>query len=261
MSLVPLGGYVRIIGLGPDESDVIGEGAEPTELLVRWKRALILLAGPVTNIVGAVVFVALALTMGVETPVYLEEPPVVGWVEPLSPAEEAGVLEGDLVQAVKGEPVTTWRDLEIALLTAGKGAVPLMIERAGRVTELTMTLDRESRYGFGISGIEPRLEAVIQTTPGGPAVAAGIRSGDLIVAINGERVEQYYDLPRLIVPHPGEKIAIDVLRDGSPLQFTLVTRDEGGVMGKSASDRSSRPPCRSSVRWRPLARPTSNASG
>ncbi len=229
VSLIPLGGYVRIIGLGPDESDVIGEGAEPTELLPRWKRALILLAGPLTNIVGAVVFVALALTMGVETPIYLEEPPVVGWVEPHSPADEAGVLEGDVVQTLKGEPVALWRDLEIAMLTAGKGALPLTVERAGRAIDISINIDRESQFGFGISGIEPRLEAVIQTSPGGPAIAAGIKSGDLIVAINGEPVEQYYDLPRLIVPHPAEEITVEVLRDGLPLQFNVVTRDEGGV--------------------------------
>ena len=51
ISLVPLGGYVRIPGLGPDESDVVGEAIEEIELLPRWKRALILLAGPVTNII------------------------------------------------------------------------------------------------------------------------------------------------------------------------------------------------------------------
>ena len=54
ISLIPLGGYVRIIGLGPDESDVVGDGAIETELLPRWKRALILLAGPLTNIGTAI---------------------------------------------------------------------------------------------------------------------------------------------------------------------------------------------------------------
>jgi len=49
ISLIPLGGYVRIPGLGPDESDVIGDSEVSAELLPRWKRALILLAGPVTN--------------------------------------------------------------------------------------------------------------------------------------------------------------------------------------------------------------------
>ena len=229
LSLVPLGGYVRIIGLGPDESDVVSGDAPSAELLPRWKRALILLAGPVTNIVAAVVFVALALTMGVETPVYLEEPPVVGWVEPGSPAEAARIETGDVVRAVNGEPVEMWRDLEIALLSSGKGPIELTVERDGSVSTIPITLDRESLYGFGVSGIEPRLEAVVQPGPGAsPAAEAGIETGDLIVAVNGESVDQYYDLPRLIEPLPAKEITLDVVRNGQPLQFTVTTRDEGG---------------------------------
>ncbi|MDX2437948.1 MAG: RIP metalloprotease RseP [Acidobacteriota bacterium] len=229
LSLVPLGGYVRIIGLGPDETDVVSGDAQEVELLPRWRRALILLAGPVTNILAAVVFVTLALTMGVETPLYLEQPPVVGWVGPGSPAEAANIQPGDTVQAVSGEPMEMWRDLEVALLTSGKGPVELTVERNGRVRMITVTLDSESLYGFGVSGIEPRLEAVVQPAPGvSPAAQAGIESGDLIVAVNGETVDQYYDLPRLIVPLPATEITLDVLRGGQPMQFTLVTRDEGG---------------------------------
>jgi regulator of sigma E protease len=229
LSLVPLGGYVRIIGLGPDETDVVSGDAQDVELLPRWKRALILLAGPVTNILAAVVFVALALTMGVETPLYLEQPPVVGWVEPGSPAEVAQIEPGDLVRTVGGEPMEMWRDLEVALLTSGKGPVELTVERNGRVRAITVTLDSESLYGFGVSGIEPRLEAVVQPAPGAsPAAQAGVESGDLIVAVNGETVDQYYDLPRLIVPLPATEITLDVVRNGRPMQFTLVTRDEGG---------------------------------
>lgn len=229
LSLIPLGGYVRIIGLGPDESDVVSGETAAADLLPRWKRALILLAGPITNIVAAVVFVALALTMGVETPVYLENPPEVGWVEPGSAAEAANILPGDVVRTVKGEPVELWRDLEVALLTSGRGTLDLEVERDGVVMPVALTLDRESLYGFGVSGIEPRLEAVIQPGPGAsPAAAAGIEAGDLIVAINGQAVDQYYDLPRLIVPLPATEITIDVMRGGRPLQFTLMTRDEGG---------------------------------
>jgi regulator of sigma E protease len=229
LSLVPLGGYVRIIGLGPDESDVVKGDAPPADLLPRWRRALILLAGPVTNILAAVIFVALALTMGVETPVYLDQPPVVGWIEPESPADAADIQPGDTILAVNGEQVEVWRDLEVALLTAGKGTVKLTLERDGRTVSVPVNLDRDSVYGFGVSGIEPRLEAVVQPAPGSsPAAAAGIVAGDLIVAVNGQTVDQYYDLPRLIVPLPATEISVDVLRDGRPLHFTMVTRDEGG---------------------------------
>jgi regulator of sigma E protease len=90
VSLIPLGGYVRIVGLGPDESELAGHEASEDDLLPRWKRALILIAGPLTNVVFAVVFLAIAFMMGVDVPAYQSQPPVVGWVEPEAPAAEAG---------------------------------------------------------------------------------------------------------------------------------------------------------------------------
>jgi regulator of sigma E protease len=228
ISLIPLGGYVRIPGLGPDESDIVGDSDVSAELLPRWKRALILLAGPITNIVAAVGFVALAFMMGVETPAYLGEPPVVGWVEPNSAAEISRIRVGDTVHAVAGKPVAIWRGLEVALLTAGKGPLTLSVERNGVTSEMPITLEKDSVYGFGVSGIEPRIEPVIKPVPGGPAEGSGIRAGDRILSVEGHEVGQYYDLPRLIEPLPNTEIMIEVLRDGKPRLFKLVTRDESG---------------------------------
>jgi regulator of sigma E protease len=228
ISLIPLGGYVRIRGLGPDESDVIGEGEDTTELLPRWRRALILLAGPVTNIFAAVLFVALALALGVEVAAYREEKPVVGWVAANSPGERAGIEAGDLVVSVNGRPMATWGDLEITFLTAGKDELQLLLERDGRQIERTMTLDRDEIYGFGISGVEPRMEAVITPSRGGPAETAGIQEGDRIVAINDNPVDQYYDLPRLIEPLPNTTITVDALRGDRELRFEVTTTSSGG---------------------------------
>jgi regulator of sigma E protease len=229
ISLVPLGGYVRIIGLGPDESDVVRGGAADTELLPRWKRTLILLAGPITNILAAVFFVALAFVIGVEVQAYLDDPPVVGWVEPGSGADLAGIREGDLVRAVQGTPTDHWRDLEVALLTAGGKEVLLKIEREGKISEVPVTLGVDYLYGFGVSGIKPFLDSVVQPRPGGPAAAAGIRSGDRIVAVNGKPVTQYYELPLLIEPHPGAEITLDVMRGDKRLSFKLTTMNEAGA--------------------------------
>ena len=54
ISLIPIGGYVRVIGLGPDESDLVSDGEAADVLLPRWRRALILVAGPITNVIAAV---------------------------------------------------------------------------------------------------------------------------------------------------------------------------------------------------------------
>lgn len=229
ISLIPLGGYVRIIGLGPDESDVIGDSSTETELLPRWRRALILLAGPITNIFAAVVFVAMAFTAGVEVPAYQSEPPVVGWVEPGSGADTAGIRAGDVVRAVRGEPMATWGELEVVLLTAGGGELELSVERDGTITDIPVTIGRDSRFGFGISGIEPPLPAVVRPiAPGSPAASAGIRAGDLIVTVEDQPVDQYYDLPRLIVPHANEEIRIEVLRENYRLSVMVLTVSEGG---------------------------------
>jgi regulator of sigma E protease len=228
ISLVPLGGYVRIPGLGPDESDVVGGGAEIPDLLPRWKRTLILLAGPLTNIVAAVVFVAAAFTIGVEVRAYLDDPPVVGWVEPGSGAAAAGIRTGDLIRSAGGDPVEVWRELEVALLTSGGGEVMLTVERDGVLSERAVVLGSDDRYGFGVSDIKPHLDPIVRPIAGDPAASAGVRAGDRIVAVDGNPVHQYYELPLLIGPFPGKSMTLDVIRGQERLSFTVTTRDDGG---------------------------------
>ena len=229
ISLVPLGGYVRIPGLGPDESDVVGEATEEIELLPRWKRALILLAGPATNIVAAVLFIGVAYMMGVETPAFRSEPPVVGWIDPGSPAAEVDLEVGDLVVAVDGSPVTMWSELETSIVTAAENEVVLEVERRGRRHVVRMIPESVTRYGFGYSGLQPPVDPILVQVPAGSAArAAGLEPGDRVTAVDGEPVEQFYDLIRLISPRADEEITLDVLRDGQKLEITVVPRDVGG---------------------------------
>jgi len=229
LSAVPFGGYVRIVGLGPDESSVTGSEADDSELLPRWKRAVILVAGPLTNVVFAVVFLAVAFMIGVEVPAYRTEPPVVGWVEPDSPAAAAGIRAGDLVTRVDGQQIGSWRQLETSVLTAGGRRLPVTLERQGRVLTVEMTPTEFSRYGFGYAGVLPPLDStVVQLLPGSPAERAGLEPGDRIVGVAGEPVEQFYDLIRLISPHPGEEIELRVERDGRERTLDVVPDDEGG---------------------------------
>ncbi len=229
VSMIPFGGYVRIVGLGPDESDVVSGSDADDQLLPRFKRALILFAGPFTNVVAAVGFLALAFLVGVEVPAYRDQPPRVGWVEPDSPAAEAGVVPGDVIRSVDGERMSAWRELEMSLLTSGGHEVTLGVDRSGHELEIPMTPKKVTRYGFGYSGILPPLDAVVmQIQPGSPAARAGLEQGDRIVAVDGEPVEQFYDLIRLISPHPDEEVTLSYLRDGTRHDVQVVPRDEGG---------------------------------
>ncbi len=230
LSLVPLGGYVRIPGLGPDESDVVGSDTPDSELLPRWQRALILLAGPVTNIIGAVFFVGVAYMIGIETPAFRSQPPVVGWIEPGSPAAGADLEVGDLIVAVDGDPVAEWQELETTIATAAGHQVVLDVERHGHRHQVRMVPESVTRYGFGYSGLQPPVEPVLVQVPAGsPASSAGLRPGDRVVAVNGEPVSQFYDLMRLISPHAGEEITLDVLRNGAELTVHVTPRGDEGA--------------------------------
>jgi len=230
ISLVPLGGYVRIPGLGPDESDVVGETTEETELLPRWKRALILLAGPVTNIIAAVFFIGVAYMMGVETPAFREEPPVIGWIDPGSPAADVDLEVGDLIVAVDGSAVTMWRELETSIITSAENEVVLEVERDGRRHQVAMVPESVTRYGFGYSGLQPPVDPVLVQVPAGSvASAAGLKAGDRVLAIDDEPVTQFYDLIRLISPHADEEIILTVLRGEETLDIAVTPRGEAGA--------------------------------
>jgi len=230
LSLVPFGGYVRIVGLGPDETDLTTGGSEEEpELLARWKRGLILFGGPITNVIGAVVLVAVAFLIGVEIPTYRAELPVVGWVEPGSPGTTAGIAVGDRVLSIDGQAMETWQDLEGSILSAGGREVQLRVQRADSTIEISLTPEKVTRYGFGYSGLLPPLGAeVVRLMPGAPAQAGGIESGDVILSIDGQPVEQFYDLIRLISPRPGEDLEVVLDRSGTRHTMTITPRNEGG---------------------------------
>ncbi len=230
VSLIPLGGYVRIHGLGPDESDVVAKGDRPPEpLLPRWRRTLILLAGPGANIVGAVVFLALAFVVGVQVPRWQEDPPKVAWVDPGSPAAKAGIEAGDLILSVGGKGVRTWEDLDMATLASPGQPLVVRFRRDAREHEVTLTPRTETRYDVGYAGLAPPLPAeVSDVMPGSPAEKAGLRAGDVIVAVNGERVRHFYDVMRLVSASPNRAVTLTVRRGGATLEVGATPRDVGG---------------------------------
>jgi regulator of sigma E protease len=228
LSLIPFGGYVRVMGLGPDETDITGDGTPSEELLPRWQRAIILLAGPITNVVAAVAFLSVAYVVGVETPVHLAQPPEVGWVDPASPARVADIRIGDLVLEVDGEEITTWADLTAEIFTAGGREVMVVVDRDGTIVRIPLTPESISRYRFGYAGLHPPLEPEVLVVAGSPADRAGLEAGDRILSVNSEPVRQFWDLVGLIAPHPGREIELVVERASTTFTVEVVPEDVGG---------------------------------
>lgn len=229
VSLIPLGGYVRVEGLGPDESDLVGVEKSAIPMLPRWRRAVILIAGPMANVIGAVAFLAASFLAGVPVPAWHDQPPVIAWVDPSSPAAEAGLSAGDEVMTVDGRPITTWRQLELATLSAANRSLKVTFRRAGATQEVTLTPRSETRYEVGYAGLAPPLPAqVTGVLPGSPAEKAGLAAGDIVLAVDGYPVEHFFHLVKLISERPGRPVTITVQRQSATLVVAATTRDEAG---------------------------------
>jgi regulator of sigma E protease len=227
VSAIPLGGYVRLGGENPEEST-----GDPREFLVkpRWQRILVYVAGPFMNVVLAVALFAALFMVGIAVPNPAGIPPVIGEVEPASSAAAAGIARADRIVAVNGEAVRSWQDLGFALLTSPDKPVRLTVERGARRFEATVTPRRDPRYEVGdFAGLFPSVRPQItKIEPGAPAAAAGFRVGDEIRAVDGHPIADSQDFVAHIQKRAGQRVEIQVLRDGRLLTLPVVPKLENG---------------------------------
>jgi regulator of sigma E protease len=201
VSLIPLGGYVKVVGLGPDESDVVQGTAETsvTQPGTRFQRLLILFAGPGVNLVLAFLLTASAFLIGVEVAKYKGEAPVVKVVDRESPAEKAGIQAGDRIASISGKPVSTWEEVELETGLAPREELTVGIERDGRSLTLRLTPEPRTKYDIGYTGLNPAILAVVaRVEPNYPGAKAGLAVGDRIVSVNGKPVVLYFEVVRFI---------------------------------------------------------------
>jgi regulator of sigma E protease len=225
VSLVPLGGYVRMAGDSPEEN-VAGS---PDEFLSKpkWQRFLILFAGPFMNILIALAFIAALAMVGTET---LVTKPIIGEVAPGKAAAKAGLKTGDRIVRIKGEPVKDFDD--IRLIVSMNAGTPLHVVylRDGKTMETTLTPEREnSDYGpVGRAGISYGLEPIVgRVEPGSPAAAAGLRAGDRIVSMNGTPIADMIEFANGAEKVKGQAVTVVLLRGAQQLTAKIApTADE-----------------------------------
>jgi len=224
VSLVPLGGYVRMAGDTPEEN----QPANPEEFLSKpkWQRFLILVAGPFMNIVIAIAFMAIISMVGTESIIIR---PVIGEVTPGKPAARAGLLPGDRIVAINGEPMNDFDDMRLAIGMHGGTPLRIDYDRNGQRRSTTLTPEREdSEFGpVGRAGIRPYLDTTLgRVKPGSPAAVAGLRSGDRIVTVNGHPVSQLSELDTWFDAAKKSAIVIDVVRGTERFRTTLPTTSD-----------------------------------
>jgi regulator of sigma E protease len=195
---LPLGGFVKMLGELPteDESPEVASdrsrslGAQPV-----WKKLAIVFAGPAMNLLLPVVMLSGILWAGFE-----RGTAVVGTVEPGSPAAAAGLLPGDRILSLDGEELQWWDELVGRLRAQPGQELALVTERAGeRIPRTLAVVEREGvdlfrkQQAVGWTGLQhTRQKATLGVVSmSSPAARAGLRSGDQVMTLDGEPIEDW----------------------------------------------------------------------
>jgi regulator of sigma E protease len=231
---LPLGGYVKMAGETSEEERT----GHPDEFLskTKWQRFQVLIAGPAMNLLLAVVVLAAVLYRGALVPVYEDQPVVVGVVASGSAAEQAGIQPGDRIESVAGSRVETWRDFLIAIGTRPNREVAISFTRNGSefTRQITPTTAADSRFEIGEIGVFPDVHpSVPAVSPGEPGERAGMKPGDVILAVNGQPITFGSQLIEIISKNAEQPVTILVQRgDGQHLlHATPVRRGQRGFLG------------------------------
>ncbi|HEY7728761.1 MAG TPA: RIP metalloprotease RseP, partial [Candidatus Eisenbacteria bacterium] len=221
LSLLPIGGYVRMAGESPESEDRSGD---PTEFIEKpwWARALITAAGPLANLVFALLLNTAVFLFGVNVPDYAT---VVGSVRPGSLAGRVGVQDRDRIVSLDGRKAGTMRQLDAALNhVVGEehpGSVSLTVERGGRLVNLSLPREQARRLG---EELDWKTGTTIgRVFVGYPAYLAGLREGDEILQVNGEPVRNWGELSQKIRRSPDTALALTVRRGEQTFQLPVRT--------------------------------------
>ena len=247
ISALPLGGYVKMLDereLSEDELSIytkadLGRAFNRQSV---WKRILVVLAGPVANLLLAILLYWVLMVQGVTG-----IKPELGDIQSNTAAGHAAFKAGDVICQVAGKAVVTWQDVQWVMLEKAikNSSINIQTIAADGTTanhDLQLSgLNKEDFEGdflakLGLQPKQPKLPAVIgRLIQGSPAERAGLQVGDLIVAANGSPVSDWQALVAEIQAHPSQKLRLDIKRNQQTLNLEVVPdalNENGEVKGQ-----------------------------
>lgn len=229
VSAVPLGGYVKLFG--EEDSDAISPEEQRRSFSHQnlWNKVLIVAAGPGFNFLLAyLIFVAwLATGAPLFVPSFKDLTPDVEAMKPGSPADMAGIKPGDRVLRVNEKDISTRMELFDAVVKSNGKPLTLDVRRGAQVKTLVVTpagttVHEDGKdvvlYSLGIEETAPVITAVMN---GSPAMAAGFKEGDRVVAIEGQPIHAWSQMTGLVKESPNRPLKIEVNRDGQVISLTV----------------------------------------
>jgi len=228
LALIPLGGYVKMLGEGDQEV--------PEHELHRafnrkplWVRMAVVLAGPITNFILAILVFWAAYLIG-----FQHVKPIVGRVLPQSLAAEAHMQTGDLIIKVGKERAINWQQVIMAMLASigDSGHVDLTVQPQGS-SQLVVrhfqlkkwkldNVDPDVFQSLGMYPYVPLIAPIVaKVMPGSPAAKGGFQPNDEIKKVDNQPVTSWERVVDKVRQLPGKSITFEVLRNQQLIPLTM----------------------------------------
>ena len=237
ISAIPLGGYVKMAGENPMDERT----GDPGEFLShpRWQRFIVAVAGPAMNIVLAIALLTGVYMVHYAYPAYLDSPAVVGWVNPSTPAEKAGIQVGDKIVRVEDVANPTWEQVDLKDALSPNQPLRFTIERNGEIINKVLVPVPFGPNQYGDIGWVPQEPSTALTIvePGMPAAKAGIKVGDRILSANGQDIPQLGALIQMLTRTKDQPLSLMVFRNGQKLNFVVKPALTPGAPGQEPAYR------------------------
>jgi regulator of sigma E protease len=220
INAIPLGGYVKMSGENPMDERT----GDPAEFMShsRWHRFLIAIAGPSMNILLAIFLLTVVYMVHYEQATYLEKPAVIQGVRHDSPAAQAGLQPGDRIVKVDGIENPTWEQLQPREWLSANQPLTVTIQRGDKTFDKTIVPQAVTSSEVGSAGWFPEDPVIIgQLERDKPAVAAGLKEDDRIVALDGKPLVSIEAMIERLQQTKENPVDLTVLRGNQTLNFHL----------------------------------------
>ena len=229
---LPLGGYVKISGMIDESMDTEHLNAEPQPWEFRskpaWQRLIIMVGGVAVNVLLAMVIYAMILfTWGDD---YLKTENLKYGIECSDLAKEIGFENGDNILTIDGVYYENFSDIPEAILISGASEV--LVERNGETVSISIPSNLIERFidknesGF-IGMAWPYIAQKFDD--GSVAEAAGVLTGDQLIAINGQEALYFSDYVKTLPSLAEQEIQLSVLRGLDTLHYDMILGETGKI--------------------------------
>ncbi len=236
ISAIPLGGYVKML----DEREGEVAARDLPRAFSRkpvLQRMAIVVAGPVSNLLLAVVFYFALFIYGVPG-----IKPVLGDIPRDTPAAVAGLHARDTIVSINGQSVPSWQEVRWLLLdlvlqkqAANIESQNAQGEKSFRMLEVSSLtagdLDGDFMHKLGLQPFQPPIYPVIsKLVEGGAALRAGVQVNDRVLRVNGNDIVLWENFVEVVRSHPGSSLDVEIERNGSTLRLSITPESisEGG---------------------------------